>query len=137
MLIICKLRNNTLRKFVGMNGDVMTTGNRKETYCGVHRKRSWRGRTCQWVPSTCQDGLTWPVHSGACLICGDMWSKLKQQHTAAWPAAPSQMAGCDSSMPVKSVSVNLRLAAFIRGRFTSEQCCLTVQSAGHPLAAGI
>lgn len=32
MLIAWKLRNNTLREFLGMKGDVMTTGSRQGTY---------------------------------------------------------------------------------------------------------
>jgi hypothetical protein len=51
MLIAWKLRNNTLREFLGMKGDVMTTGSRQGTYY-----RRLERKASAMESSTLQDG---------------------------------------------------------------------------------
>lgn len=64
MLIICKLRNNTLRNFVGMKGDVMTTGNRRGTYYGVQKRRVGEEELVNGFPALSREEISsWPVNA--------------------------------------------------------------------------
>lgn len=81
MVIICKLRNNTLRKFAGMKGEVMTTGNRKGTSCGAQKRRAGEEGLVR-VPSTFR-GRGALVSELYPLGLRDTWGNTKQRRTEA------------------------------------------------------